>query len=277
MRSPNLPALAHPAALAAVGALLVNDHLLKAAWPGWWTGKLSDFAFCVVAPLVIAAPFGRRARVPAILATGVAFTALQLWPPLGAWFGSGHVADAGDLVALPLLAVPLWIWRAPARSYGALVLPLAFLSLVATTPVTEPADATWPCPDAPDVWDAADPLLILRHDHGPIDTDNFLRGLSLVDAEGEAVDFVAVEEGGLVALCATAGLAPDTDYVWQVGPWEAASQELRFSASEGVTVPFHTGAEPGPPVTSEQDCLDLLVMPAAGWGWDACGAAEDSG
>lgn len=36
--------LLHPLALLAIGILIVNDHALKAAWPGVVTGKLSDVA-----------------------------------------------------------------------------------------------------------------------------------------------------------------------------------------------------------------------------------------
>ena len=34
--------------------LALNDHVLKQAWPGWVTGKLSDVAGLVVAPAVLA-------------------------------------------------------------------------------------------------------------------------------------------------------------------------------------------------------------------------------
>ena len=47
--------MTHPAAIAALVVLVVNDHLLKAAYPGWITGKLSDFAGMVLAPLVLVA------------------------------------------------------------------------------------------------------------------------------------------------------------------------------------------------------------------------------
>src|SRR5690606_8292496 len=43
--------LLHPAPLAAIGLLLLNDHWLKAAFPGSITGKLSDFAGLAFFPL----------------------------------------------------------------------------------------------------------------------------------------------------------------------------------------------------------------------------------
>jgi len=45
--------LLHPAALAALVALVVNDHALKERFPGVVTGKVSDLAGMVVAPLVL--------------------------------------------------------------------------------------------------------------------------------------------------------------------------------------------------------------------------------
>ena len=43
-------ALTHPATLGAVALFLLNDLVLKPAWPdAWLTGKLSDLAFVVFA------------------------------------------------------------------------------------------------------------------------------------------------------------------------------------------------------------------------------------
>jgi hypothetical protein len=44
-------ALVHPLALGSWSVLLLNDHWLKHAHPGWLSGKLSDVAFMVLAPL----------------------------------------------------------------------------------------------------------------------------------------------------------------------------------------------------------------------------------
>ena len=57
-------ALTHPATLAAVGVLLVNDTVLKPMWPdAWVTGKLSDLAWLVFASPLLAlvlAPLANR-------------------------------------------------------------------------------------------------------------------------------------------------------------------------------------------------------------------------
>ena len=41
--------LGRPFFLLAIALLALNDHVLKQRYPGWWTGKLSDFAGVVVA------------------------------------------------------------------------------------------------------------------------------------------------------------------------------------------------------------------------------------
>jgi hypothetical protein len=144
--------LLHPVVLVALALLILNDQLLKAAWPGVVTGKLSDLAGLIVAPLALQAAWevgqwitgrwhGPKKSVlaVAIVAVGVAFAAVQVWEPasnayewaLGAaqWpfralagFLSGRptpgadpvvaTADAEDLLALPALAIT---WRVGGR------------------------------------------------------------------------------------------------------------------------------------------------------------------
>lgn len=130
--------IAHPVAVAAIVALVVNDHVLKVLFPGALSWKLSDFAGLVFFPLLLAEVISVAAPTPvvarryavvstAILVTGLAFAMVKLteagaltfaWS-LGAaqWFvtlgfASGGpvqpavvVVDPSDLVALPALAV----------------------------------------------------------------------------------------------------------------------------------------------------------------------------
>jgi hypothetical protein len=85
--------LLHPFALTALGVLLLNDHLLKAQWPGLVTGKLSDFAGLLILPLFLHAvwigavritgrvPDDHSARVAlfaSCLVSGLAFAAIKL-------------------------------------------------------------------------------------------------------------------------------------------------------------------------------------------------------
>lgn len=127
-------------ALGAVVVLIINDHFLKAAWPGVVTGKVSDFAGLLFFPLflqaaveVISSLLGRwrapRARVllVAVALTGFVFTSIKTLPmaneaaarTLGlAQFLVGQLTapasvphavsialDPRDLIALPMLAV----------------------------------------------------------------------------------------------------------------------------------------------------------------------------
>lgn len=125
MRLPPIPELTSPLALAAVGLLALNDHVLKRAIPGPLTGKLSDIAGCFVLPLFLSAtlavatrwtPAARLAigacatlaffgalKVSAPVAHSVAHAIALAWEPLGR--ASGRiVADPTDLVALPFAA-----------------------------------------------------------------------------------------------------------------------------------------------------------------------------
>jgi hypothetical protein len=89
--------LLHPIPLLAIGLLLVNDHVLKAAFPGPVTGKLSDIAGLVLLPLALIAmlelavvalrrppvAIGPRGAVAVVVVVAVAFAATKL-TPLGA-------------------------------------------------------------------------------------------------------------------------------------------------------------------------------------------------
>ena len=143
--------LLDPVALVALAVLALNDQVLKAAWPGFVTGKLSDVAGLVVTPLALLAAWelvswavGRwrapstRVLALSIVVVGLGFAAIQVWEPatdayrwgLGAaqWpfralaaalTGAPSpgiapvvaVADAEDLVVLPALAVTWWLGR----------------------------------------------------------------------------------------------------------------------------------------------------------------------
>lgn len=124
--------------VAAIAVLLVNDHVLKASWPGLVTGKLSDLAGLAFFPVLLAgawelatrAVLRPRAALVMVVATGLVFAATKLWPgaahawgllvglaqwPIRAALNGGAplsaalvVVDPTDLVALPALLLP---WR----------------------------------------------------------------------------------------------------------------------------------------------------------------------
>jgi len=135
-----LPAgeLLDPVALAAVLLLVVNDWLLKGRAPPALTGKLSDLAGLVCAPLIataaldtmlwLAARLGapvdfslRRWKLAAAAAAvGIAFITVKLSPDAAraveraaAAVGLGWriAPDPGDLVVFPALALAVWLGR----------------------------------------------------------------------------------------------------------------------------------------------------------------------
>lgn len=144
----------HPIVLASLVVLIVNDHVLKARWPGPVTGLASDIAGLVLLPaaIVLALDAARTravtnrtaVRVASVVAFG--FAAVELLPaadtayelglgiagwPVRALFGSGSLrvaatADPFDLVALPAALVVPWLWaKAPATGRAPTAVPIA--------------------------------------------------------------------------------------------------------------------------------------------------------
>ncbi|MEJ7729042.1 MAG: hypothetical protein WKG00_07500 [Polyangiaceae bacterium] len=131
-------ALAHPAWWAALAVLVLNDHVLKGGGllPAEVTGKLSDIAGLVVAPVLLAAVLAvrsARARALCCAAVAVPFAAIKLSATAAsvltaavAWVGLRYRiwVDPGDLVALAVLPIAFRLTRpavpAAARWPGAL-------------------------------------------------------------------------------------------------------------------------------------------------------------
>jgi hypothetical protein len=159
-----MAALSHPVPVAAVVALLLNDHLLRRAWPSWWTGKIGDVAWLLFAPFVLAAGLAwllprqirhRDAAVGglALLLTGLGFAAAKTLPlvhattvALLARMHRTPVAlqlDPSDLLATPALLAGWIIWKrdtgppasVPARAW--LVLVLGALATMANSPAVD--------------------------------------------------------------------------------------------------------------------------------------------
>ena len=153
--------LGSPVTAAAVAVLAINDHVLKQAWPGPFTGKLSDVAGLVVAPPLVALLLALvRVRRSPLLVTGALFAVVKTVPAAAAatsaclgWVaGPSYVrADPTDLLALPALLLAHHARRTstdvmsrPRRvrlALGALVLPFAVAATAATSPCYEPRGA----------------------------------------------------------------------------------------------------------------------------------------
>jgi hypothetical protein len=119
-------ALLHPAWLASVALLALNDHVLKGAHvlPGVITGKLSDFAGLFAAPALLAVLVrARSARSVALchLAVGVVFAAIK----------TSSLASLAFTTALGLAGVP---WRNWVDPTDLVALPMLLASFVVLMP-----------------------------------------------------------------------------------------------------------------------------------------------
>jgi len=148
--------LVHPVTVASFTLLVLNDHWLKHAHPGWLSGKLSDVAFMVLAPLWLFAGGSRlgvwsaRAQRHALSACLLVIGATLVLMEATAWgdwlyrYGLGalqfpfravagwtlhsqwpefrpvqQTRDLTDLFCLPFLAVAYWIGRRYGSTYRA--------------------------------------------------------------------------------------------------------------------------------------------------------------
>jgi hypothetical protein len=150
--------LSHPASVAAVLLVLLNDHLLRRLWPSWLTGKIGDFAWLVFAPFALAtllvwvtppsiARHQRRLGALAVALVGLEFAlaktipffhslTLQVIEWMTAWPSILH-RDPTDLAALPALLISWQVWKTSkqraqnALPSGWVVLGLAMLATMA--------------------------------------------------------------------------------------------------------------------------------------------------
>ena len=146
--------LGSPFTAGAVAVLALNDHVLKLAWPGLVTGKLSDAAGLVVAPPLVALALALvRLRWSPLLVTAVGFAVVKTVPlaadaastALGWVAGPSYIrADPTDLLTLPALVLAhharrtstdaTSLRRRVRLAIGALVLPFAVVATAATSP-----------------------------------------------------------------------------------------------------------------------------------------------
>jgi hypothetical protein len=178
----------HPVTLLAVAVLVINDWVLKPRWQGLVTGKLSDIAGLIFAPVVLSAAIGlvlaaavrlgapidpslsRRRLLACIIATGAGFVAVKLSPTVAAtvahalaYLGrpASFSADRTDLWTLPALAIAWWIGSDELRRTP-LGKPAALhrLGRAATSEITDPELAA-----AIDAWDVAQIDALLARPH----------------------------------------------------------------------------------------------------------------
>ena len=160
-------ALTHPATVAALATLLLNDILFKSLWPhAWVTGKLSDLAWVVFALPLLAfllsllsrgnVTASRVAFLTAYAGLPLLYAAFNTFEPVHYWIltGIGVVSggtpttplDATDSLVIPLgWVLAVWVWQRPAFGtdalrlrFGLLVAGVAVLASVASS--IEPMD-----------------------------------------------------------------------------------------------------------------------------------------
>jgi len=161
----SLRCLQHPATWLSIVFLFVNDHFLKAVYPSWITGKLSDFAGLFFFPFIVAAGLSfllSKHEVPSIIVGQIAFGSVGIWFfllktfPLVNYLTTGFaslligfpakfVMDPTDLIAL-FAMFPAWIiWRqsSPIKptyaAYAALI--IGSLAVIATSPRDSTVDS----------------------------------------------------------------------------------------------------------------------------------------
>jgi hypothetical protein len=121
LRSRSYSRLGHPAWWGALLVLWLNDHWLKSAdlAPGWFTGKLSDFAGLLVAPVLLVALSGAERRHTRALCFGAVaggFAAINLWP---------SAARAAEQLA-SVIGLSWRLWCDPTDLLALTVLPMSW-------------------------------------------------------------------------------------------------------------------------------------------------------
>ena len=136
--------------LGALGVLLVNDLLFKALWPGAWIpGKLSDLAWMLFAPQVLAYVLSfatleslraqRAVFAAAYVGLPLLYAAFNTFEPvhgvvlrvLGLIGGDGPRSplDPTDSLVIPLaMAAALWVWGRPPLDMASIRSRLALLA-----------------------------------------------------------------------------------------------------------------------------------------------------
>ena len=181
-------ALTHPATLAALAALLVNDIALKRAWPdAWATGKLSDLAWMIFAPPLLAyllsflvggsALSGRAGFGVAYAGLPLLYAAFNTFEPmhnaalrgLALVGGSspGSPLDATDSAVIPFaMAAALWVWRRPPASIHSVRARLALLTMAVAALATVATSSYLPVVGVTALWIGDDGNINARVEEG---------------------------------------------------------------------------------------------------------------
>jgi len=211
-------ALLHPLWWCALALLLVNDHFLKGAGalPAALTGKLSDVAGLIVAPVLLAAIVRARSRLALACCFGAVatvFAAINLAPAaatglerLTAHLGFGWRVwcDPTDLLALPALALG-WRLAAARRPPPELRLTRAVGERLATILGAVACMATSIAPP-PQTVGVNGRVLSQSWGRGPLYVIEATTGLRLMRVDIDQFGSVATEIDGVLYLASSRGV-----------------------------------------------------------------------
>ncbi len=115
MKKPNFASLLSAPFVLSLGLLLLNDFVLKSQFPGWLTGKLSDFAGLLVFAMFWTVVFPQQKRWMYLL-SGACFIwwktpASQDFIDIFSQYGPfviGRVVDYTDFIAVLILPIGFW-------------------------------------------------------------------------------------------------------------------------------------------------------------------------
>lgn len=130
--------LSHPVTLAALALLILNDRVLKGAWGNGFTGKLSDVAWLVVAPPLLATVLTLVAALTAALVAAARDPGTAAPPTRG---DRRSAADDAALARLALTVVTVGFVVTKTTSGGAVLASTVLTALAGPSRVlADPTD-----------------------------------------------------------------------------------------------------------------------------------------
>lgn len=171
----NSQALIHPVTLTACVLLLLNALVFQPLMPSWLSGKLGDFCWLILLPLLILGGLScllpqkrlNHLVIPVSLLVGIAFSLMKTMPEINLVVRNSFMLltgkplklmlDPTDLLVLPGLLISAFIWYAPAvwrmrpagNALKSGVILLALFAMLADAPAPTPL-FTISCLDAAD-------------------------------------------------------------------------------------------------------------------------------
>ncbi len=245
LRERSIKSLTHPIVIGAIIVLLLNDHWLRWHYPSWWTGKVGDFVWLIIAPFLfnlfisVVWPKNKIDQVGSIgfISTGLIFilgNTVPQFQQMIAWLFQQIVGwkpfmilDPTDLLMLPGLIVGWQIWQRNQESPRFTVFPLRkhFLGwiLLAVSSVGTMANQ----PSFPDYG----VYCVIEHEKTllAITGDVTVSGVGWFESSDGGLTWIPFNENGqgLAESCSIRSAIP-----WQVSDLEHPNRLWRIQESE---------------------------------------------